>query len=286
MSHFPPDFAWLRLGIYKSMKHLQSFRLFEAHTSGLTPAQEAFLNRYTQGSWSVNQQTGLVDVSGNFNCSMRRLKSFRGVSFGHVSGVFDCENNQLTTLEGAPQTVVGRFDCDSNQLTTLEGAPQVGGGFYCSNNRLTSLIGAPRTVGSDFWCDNNRLTSLVGAPQTVDGRFYCDAFGLERGEWIPSGWLKILTTGNAAAQRLILTLPNIPDPDLFLQKLSGDLKKDGQVLLQLAALWEEPGWAGQRREIEQRLSPEQLRTIKVLRTKLDYVNPWQGGVLTDLGDPW
>jgi len=177
-----------------------------------------------------------------------------------VGGSFYCSNNRLTSLAGAPQTVGGGFSCGFNQLTTLEGAPQM--------------------VGRDFWCLYNRLTSLEGAPQTVGGYFYCDVFRLERGEWNSSGWGKILSTGNDAARRLILTLP-IFDPDRFLQRLSGDLKKDGQVLLQLASLWEEPGWAGQRQEIERRLSPGQLRAIKVLRTKLDYVNPWQGGVLED-----
>jgi hypothetical protein len=41
----------------------------------------------------------------------------------------------LTSLEGAPQYVVGDFYCHNNHLTTLKGAPQyVGGHFYCSNN--------------------------------------------------------------------------------------------------------------------------------------------------------
>jgi len=285
------------------MKHLQSFQLFEAHASVLTPDQEAFLNACTHGTWSVNPETGLVDVNGDFDCSKRGLKSLQGVSFGHVSGDFFCSYNQLTTLVGAPQTVDEIFACRSNQLTSLEGAPQtVGGSFWCDNNLLTTLEGAPQTVdrlfsccnnqlitlegapqmvGGNFRCENNQLTTLEGAPQTVGGRFCCDSFALDPGEWIPSGWAKILSTGNYAARRLILTLP-IFDPDRFLQKLSGDLKKDGQVLLQLAALWEEPDWAEYRREIEQRLSPEQLRAIKVLRTRLGYVNPWQGGVLTDI----
>jgi len=352
--------------IYKSMQHLLPFQVYESKTTSvLTLDQEAFLNRYTQGTWSVNPETGLVDVSGNFDCSERGFKSLKGVSFGHVSGNFKCYNNRLTSLAGAPQTVGGYFSCYNNRLTTLEGAPQtvgewfqcndnllttlagapqtLGGHFYCYNNRLTSLagapqtvdgyfscasnlltslVGAPQTVGGSFYCENNqlttlegapqtvdgdfscgrnqltslvgapqtvgghfscvynRLTTLEGAPQTVDGVFSCDAFRLKQGEWNPSGWLKILSTGKDAARKLILTLPFF-DSDFWLQRLSGDLKKDGQVLLQLAALWEEPSWAGQRREIEQRLSPEQLRAIKVLRTKLGYVNPWQGGVLED-----
>jgi hypothetical protein len=121
------------------MKHLQSFSLFEAQTSFLTTDQKEFLNECTKGAWSVNRQTGLVNVEGNFDCSFKSLKSLPDISFGHVSGHYGCFNNQLTSLEGAPQTV--------------------GGGFYCSNNKLISLEGSPQTVGGDFWCDEFELDS-------------------------------------------------------------------------------------------------------------------------------
>ena len=73
-----------------------------------------------------------------------------------VGGNFWCNNNQLVTLQGAPQSVGGYFWCNNNQLISLQGAPQsVGGGFYCNNNQLTTLEGAPQSVGGSFWCDNN-----------------------------------------------------------------------------------------------------------------------------------
>ena len=38
----------------------------------------------------------------------------------------------------------GSFNCANNKLTSLEGAPrEVGGSFYCYNNNLTSLEGLP-----------------------------------------------------------------------------------------------------------------------------------------------
>jgi hypothetical protein len=164
------------------MKHLQSFSLFEARDSrlpsGLTPDQESFLNLYTKGTWSVNPTTGLVDVQGDFDCSGnsigKKLNSLQGISFGHVSGIFLCRYNQLTTLAGAPTKVGGGFYCHVNQLTTLAGAPTtVNGSFACSNNQLTTLVGAPTTVGENFNCSGNRLTTLVGAPTTVGVDFYC-----------------------------------------------------------------------------------------------------------------
>ena len=119
----------------------------------LTKKQKDFLDKYTEGTWTYNPATGLVDVKGGFVA--RRIKSFMGVKFGKVSGDFICEgtnsSNNLTSLKGAPQEVGGDFLCRENQLTSLEGAPQkVGGDFYCGKNELTSLKGAPKEVGGRF----------------------------------------------------------------------------------------------------------------------------------------
>lgn len=148
--------------------------LAEGETSSLTQKQEEFLNKCTIGQWKFDSSPGLVNVDGNFDCSERGLIDFKNVNFGKISGDFVCSNNNLTSLNGAPQTVGGTFHCSLNNLTSLEGAPQkVDGFFSCSVNNLTSLKGAPQTVGGDFYCTDNTLMSLVEAPQTVDGGFYC-----------------------------------------------------------------------------------------------------------------
>ena len=66
------------------MKHLQTFRVFES-TQDLTPGQVKFLNSYTEGTWSLNPSTGLVDVKGDFDCSGKRFKSLEGIRFGVVT---------------------------------------------------------------------------------------------------------------------------------------------------------------------------------------------------------
>jgi hypothetical protein len=138
----------------------------------LTQEQINWLDKCAKGC-TLNLQTGLVDVDGGFYCSNQGLKDFKGVKFGKVTGYFDCDNNSLTTLEGAPKRVGEYFSCSNNQLTSLVGAPKrVGEYFSCSNNQLTSLVGAPKRVGWYFNCTNNQLTSLVGAPQKA-GAFYC-----------------------------------------------------------------------------------------------------------------
>ena len=159
------------------MKYIREYQLFEASATAaaLTPEQIEWLDECVRESWKLNPQTGLVDINGVFDCSEQGLTDFKGVKFGKVSGNFYCNGNQLTGLEGAPQSVSGNFYCNGNGLTTLEGAPQtVNGHFGCSRNQLTSLEGAPQAVSGDFYCHYNQLTSLVGAPQSVGGSFFCD----------------------------------------------------------------------------------------------------------------
>ena len=73
-----------------------------------------------------------------------------------VDGDFRCENNNLTSLQGAPKYVGGNFYCYDNDLSSLQGASKyVGGDFICSYNELTSLQGAPKYVGGYFSCSDN-----------------------------------------------------------------------------------------------------------------------------------
>ena len=171
------------------MKHLLSFRVYESQTSsGLTPEQEAFLNRYIRkgGTWSVNPTTGLVDIQGDFFPDNDGLKNFLGIKFGNVTGVFNCSNNQLQSLKGAPQEVNGNFYCENNQLQSLKGAPRkVGGYFNCSHNLLQSLAGAPQEVVGDFDCYSSQLKSLAGAPREVGGHFDCSYNHLQSLEGAP-----------------------------------------------------------------------------------------------------
>src|ERR1035437_8059384 len=110
---------------------------------------------------------------GDFNCSNNKLATLAGAP-SEVGGNFDCANNQLATLAGAPKEVGGDFYCSNNQLATLACAPsEVGGDFYCRNNQLATLAGAPKEVGGYFDCANNQLATLAGAPKEVGGDFYC-----------------------------------------------------------------------------------------------------------------
>jgi len=114
-----------------------------------------------------------INVDGNFNCGDNKLTSLEGAPTSVHRG-FSCSDNELISLEGAPTTVGRSFHCSNNKLISLSGAPKsVGGRFTCNINLLTSLEGAPKSIGKDFYCTGNILTSLEGAPRSVGRDFYC-----------------------------------------------------------------------------------------------------------------
>src|SRR5690606_7545334 len=117
---------------------ITKFKIFESYQE-----IKSICDRYNIQNWELNRETGRVDVRGDVDLSGKNLKELP-LKFGRVDGYFYCGSNQLTSLEGGPNSVGGHFSCSYNQLTSLEGSPNsVGGGFYCNNNQLTSLKGGP-----------------------------------------------------------------------------------------------------------------------------------------------
>lgn len=124
------------------------------------------------------QDDGTVDVDGLVSIIFDRRITKLPLKFGTVTGSFHCNNNGLTTLEGAPHTVGAGFECQYNFLTNLEYSPQrVGTWFQCQDNDLTSLVGSPEKV-EDFNCSNNNLIDLNGSPIEVSGTYRCSNNGL------------------------------------------------------------------------------------------------------------
>lgn len=119
-----------------------------------------WLNQYNIKNYTI-RENGLVDVEGNVQINNTELTEFP-IQFGIVTGNFDCYNNKLISLKGAPKEVYGSFICASNNLTTLLGSPEkVHKNFYCGYNKLTTLVGMP-IIGGDFNCFNNKIYSLKG----------------------------------------------------------------------------------------------------------------------------
>jgi hypothetical protein len=122
------------------------------------------------------------------------------VRFNKAERAFICSDNQLVTLDGAPDQVGGNFDCSNNKLANFDYAPKVVRGKYfnCWRNELISLKGLPSlNPNVTINCNNNHLKNLVGAPLHVD-TFKCEENPLESIEGMPAVammWITIKHNG-------------------------------------------------------------------------------------------
>jgi hypothetical protein len=239
------------------MKFLKAYKLFEDLRGGLSPEQIEFLNGSTRGDWKYNQDTGLVDVSGRFDCGSKGLKDFLGIGFGKVSGDFYCSNNQLTSLEGSPSEVGGGFYCGYNQLTTLEGSPsRVDGNFNCSNNQLTTLEGSPGEVGGSFYCNDNPLKSLKGAPEIIRGSLVL------KNSWLNynlKSFLDEISRNGPEVTELLLTHHFIT-PDVLIEQIN----KDPHFLIPISKGWNNPIFSEKQEALTKRLPQKELEIIDAL----------------------
>jgi hypothetical protein len=128
-----------------------------------TEAQE-FLRRL--GVPFVKLEDGRLDVRGNLDISRKGLRRLPDLSNVIVRWDFDCSNNPLENLMGAPSYIGKNCDVSNCGLKTLEGTLHtVGERFDCSNNQLSDLIGGPRKVGGQYWASYNLLTTFYGLPE-------------------------------------------------------------------------------------------------------------------------
>ncbi|MBO4710944.1 hypothetical protein J5681_03390 [bacterium] len=89
----------------------------------------------------------VIDVDGNVNLSNKNLTDpDMTAKFGKVTGNFECKNNELTSLDFAPEFVGGVFDCSSNNINNFDNIPikHVDGNFYAYGadpDKLSKLKG-------------------------------------------------------------------------------------------------------------------------------------------------
>lgn len=103
------------------------------------------------------RRDGKLVVLGNVFLCGRGLKELPDISSVEVYGNFDCSNNHLKSLKGAPHKVRGVFECRNNWLQTLEGCPQ--------------YFGSMKTDFGDF----HKSTDIAHAQQMLD-EFHNRAF--------------------------------------------------------------------------------------------------------------
>jgi len=118
-------------------------------------------------NYTINN--GVVNVVGDVDLDRKNLEVIP-VQFGKVTGFFNCSDNALASLIGAPRIVGDEFLAYNNQLTSLEGGPsKVGRSFNCQYNDLANLNGIAQTIGEFIYCYDNPLKSLDGLnPDHID----------------------------------------------------------------------------------------------------------------------
>ena len=101
------------------------------------------------GNITIDDKTGLVSVTGDCKLIKHMPNGKLPVKFDKVEG--NCNEMNLTTLEGSPKIIINRyFSCSYNKLTTLEHSPPSMNNhdFYCHTNPLINLNGLPENINN------------------------------------------------------------------------------------------------------------------------------------------
>ncbi len=105
--------------------------------------------KYKIKNYNINHD-GSIDVNGSVDLYSQELTELP-LRFNKVTGYFNCDFNNLTTLKGSPKWVGDRFSCSDNKLTSLEFSPEyVKGPFECVDNQLTDNY-CDTEIGHNFY---------------------------------------------------------------------------------------------------------------------------------------
>ena len=157
-----------------------SGKLNPKQIKALDKASERIYSSEPDSTWSLNPETGLVDIKGKFIASNSpdfREGGLLGIKFGRVDGDFMVNACGLTSLEGCPEEITGTFNAGSNKIENLIGGPKKVGKSYNvnGNTKLISLEGSPEEIGETFNVTNcNMLPSLEGGPKKA-GSYECSS---------------------------------------------------------------------------------------------------------------
>ena len=86
----------------------------------------------------------------------------------YKNGSFSINKQNLDSLIGCPEHIMGEFSCHDNNLTNLIGGPQsIDGSYLCYRNSLTDLVGCASHIGGSLYFHRNPITSLVGIHKII-----------------------------------------------------------------------------------------------------------------------
>lgn len=127
-----------------------------------------------------------VNVGESVYLYSRKLK-FIKVKFNIISGNFDCSDNNLISLYGAPSKVYGNFSCSYNYLRTLRNSPEiVKGSLYSWGNRLEKIeVKDLPDIEGNIYVNNNPLLGDIQKIQNVQQLKEILRIG-EENQWLKS----------------------------------------------------------------------------------------------------
>ena len=133
---------------------------------------------YNIENYTINSD-GSIDVDGNVDLSYMKLVKIP-LKFNKVSGIFDCSDNLLTTLEDCPKEVGGGFNCSNNRITDLQGIPSViNGRLNCRNNNITTLKGSPMIIYDSLNLQENPLSIIDSSIEVRGESIYVGSTNLD-----------------------------------------------------------------------------------------------------------
>ena len=152
---------------------------------------------------------GKFDVDGDVKL-MRTVEQMR-VSFGTVTGNFDCSNQGLRVLYGAPRQVGGTFSCSNNSLSSLMGGPiEVAGSYEVNRCRLSSMNGIAQKIGRSLICVGNHFADYSDRTGNVGDQIIQRSLPICFGRFLKSlhRVLKFIPTWSGAPSRLSMCSPS------------------------------------------------------------------------------
>ena len=207
----------------RSLQLLETYDLSGSFTASPAARQEAKDFLHDAGIRFRERPDGSLVAVGDVNLSRKKLAHLPDLSCVMLMGSFNCDGNCLTSLRGAPFFVLNILYAGDNQLTSLEGGPQTAGAYYCQRNQLTTLTGCAEYIGAGFYAYNNKLTTLEGGPTFVGAEYHCQAAGLVSLKGAPETAKEFLCADNA-----LRSLEYAPRQFWKLESDFGDFK-DGNI---------------------------------------------------------
>ena len=102
-----------------------------------------------------------IDAVTKIDVSKKKIKDLKGVEFFKKLTWFNCEGNQLMSLDVSHNTALTTLVCSSNQLTSLDVSHNTAlDDLLADNNKITTLNVSKNTALYRLIVDRNKLTTL------------------------------------------------------------------------------------------------------------------------------